>query len=55
MVKMLNVLVSTISNLHECLLKSCDASAKATDIFSAKILAKVFYCYTLTISNIETV
>ena len=45
-VKMLTVLVSTVSNSHVFLLKKCVAkfaNAKATHIFSAKILAHVPY------------
>ena len=45
MVKMLTVLVGTISNSQVFLLKKCVAfaNAKATHIFSAKILAYMPY------------
>ena len=48
MVKMLTVLVSTISNSQSFLLKKCDllANVKATHIFSAKIL-KEYLTYML--------
>ena len=51
-VKMLTVLVSTISNSHLFLLKN--ANAKATHIFSAKILAYMPYLMIKSFNNTLT-